>query len=70
MSFTPPKSANKTQHMISLPFANKFQKTFSDIEMLCVKRKLDFGEMDLQQKKSISTFRINKIHKPTIGKLR
>ncbi|CAD8125317.1 unnamed protein product [Paramecium sonneborni] len=70
MSFTPPKQSSKTQQMISQPFGNKFQKTFSDIEMQCVQRKLDFGEMDLQIKKSISTFRINKIHKSTIGKLR
>ncbi|CAD8178946.1 unnamed protein product [Paramecium octaurelia] len=70
MSFTPPKSSNKFQQMISLPFVDKFQKTFSDVEIQCVQRKLDFGEMDLQQKKSIGTFRISKIHKPTIGKLR
>ncbi|CAD8074377.1 unnamed protein product [Paramecium primaurelia] len=70
MSFTPPKSSSKFQQMINLPFVDKFQKTFSDVEMQCVQRKLDFGEMDLQSKKSINTFRINKIHKPTIGKLR
>ncbi|CAK91753.1 unnamed protein product (macronuclear) [Paramecium tetraurelia] len=70
MSFTPPKSSSKTTYMHSLPFADKFQKTFSDAEMQCVQRKLDFGEMDFQQKKSISTFRITKMHKSTIGKLR
>ncbi|CAD8104009.1 unnamed protein product [Paramecium primaurelia] len=70
MSFTPPKSLSKTSYIQRVPFADKFQKTFSDAEMQCVQRKLDFGDMDLQQKKSISTFRIHKIHKSTIGKLR
>ncbi|CAD8044871.1 unnamed protein product [Paramecium primaurelia] len=63
MSFTPRqvKSLNKDLYLTSIPYNNKFQRTFTNEEISSVSKKLDFDQFDNQVQKPTSVLKMNSL---------